>query len=256
MGEWLVSLRLYVVRVWFIAVLGLGLVANPVRLAQAFGWLSPAFVSPISPVAFRIGFLTVTLIALFVWFHRQRMGFEPSRPANPAMPFYEVARHIAQKSEWAARRAADDDERWIEGLDRELTDKLSTGQIEAWGTLVPAGSGRGQLGMSKIPSDFWLWGQFDSADMVLGQEPPTRAYRFDRHGGGLYRDVRFDRWQVNRAWPLRGWWSALTHRSPAERTGAAKLWRGFDTRIRTGQLVLSPGEGFRLRVPTRNAGEP
>lgn len=236
-------MRLFLTKAWYLVGLFLALALNPEKLLRNAGLLKPTQTLAFNVAQFRIFIAVLLVVALYVWFHRQRLSFERGRAPRPSMPFHEVMRRIAWRSAWAAACHSDDDGHWIERADHELTRALATGEVAAWGYLVRGN--QTDLAPSLIPKDFWLLGQFHGSDMVLGEVPPTGAYRFDRHGGGSYRDVRFDSREVAAAWPTRSWLSALRRRSPAERTGATKLWLAFDRLVREGKFVLKAGEGFR-----------
>ena len=94
MKDWLTSLRLFIVRAWIIGVLAVGVVVNPVRLLQFMGWLKPGYSLPLSPLQFQMLFAVLLLVALFIWFHRQRVAFELVRPADPKVMFTDMLRYL------------------------------------------------------------------------------------------------------------------------------------------------------------------
>jgi hypothetical protein len=222
-----VSLRLFVVRAWFIAVLAMGLAVNPVRLLQLMGWLKPGYVFPIPAWGFRAAFAGVLLVALFVWFHRQRIAFELVRPADPKVVLTDALRYVARRSRWAAKDSGDDN--WIRRLDDEVLGALSLGRVTAFGRKYSPNADR-EFAISPIPAEFWRTASLFSFD-IMNERTTQQTVHSTGTGGPAYTEIYFDRAQLRQAWPPRSALAALRRKSPAERRGNVADWRERDRKL-------------------------
>ena len=242
MKDWLTSLRLFIVRAWIIGVLAVGVVVNPVRLLQFMGWLKPGYSLPLSPLQFQMLFAVLLLVALFIWFHRQRVAFELVRPADPKVMFTDMLRYLARSSRWASKDSRDDD--WVKRLDREVVDKLAIGSVTAYGRKYSP-NGEREFALSAIPVEFWrtasLWG-FE----IMNERSTQQTVHSVKAGGPAYTEIFFDRAQLRQVWPPRSWLAAIARRSPAERRGNVRDWRERDKKLDAQERAIRDGLWQRL----------
>jgi hypothetical protein len=251
MNHWATSLRLFVVRAWFIGVLAVGLVVNPVRLAQYFGWLPTSYALAIPPLAYRTFFASLLLLALFVWFHRQRIAFEVARAGHPTVMFTDMLRYIATSSRWAAKDTGDDD--WVRRLERAVLDDMALGRLTAFGRKYSPNTDR-EFTLSLIPAEFWRTASLYAFD-VMNERSTQQTVHSTKPNGPAYTEIYFDREQVRRVWPPRSWVAAVLRQSPAERRGNVGDWRERDSKLTAQELEIRDGLARRLHERDARAAD-
>ena len=227
MTIWFISLRLFIVRSWFIVALAAGLVVNPVRILQLLGWLPHSYTLLLSPLQFQMLFGFFLLIALFIWFHRQRVAFDVVRPTHPTVMFTDMLRYVATKSRWASRDTGDDD--WVNRLQEEVISALSLSRITAFGRMSSPYSER-EIAPSPIPAEFWRKAWFSVFD-IMNERSTQHTVHSTIQNGPAYTEVIFDHNQLRQAWTPRSGLARLTRSSPAEKRGNVKDWRQRDARL-------------------------
>lgn len=133
----------------------------------------------------------------------------------PDLPLHMVFRYLAQESKWASDLSPQHDDQWIIRTDRELVSALHLGRVIAFGEYWPHGENP-QRHYSRIPPDFFMHAQWDSSKVVT-DNVPCHFWRDNRHGGGLYNYVKFNRSQIEKVWPRRSLIDKIRKNSPVDR---------------------------------------
>jgi hypothetical protein len=226
MREWLISIRLFIVRAWGIAALGVAFVINPVRFLQFIGWVPTTYAFPIKPQQFQMLLGVVVLAAMLIWFHRQRMAFVERQAPHPTVPLYEALRYISRDSVWASRQEPDrrEDEKWAIRHREEVLRQLTLGRLRTWGRQI---AGERRHGLSEIGTAFW--GRADHFEPFSIMMDNSTEHTVHTVTGSAFSNIRFLRTELEYVWPRRPFWDALLRRSPVERTGLDKEWKRQDS---------------------------
>ena len=180
----------------------------------------------ITPDERRLIFLALAFLWMFVWYVRVRSKYDNAKLPAPDMPLHEAARYLARDSGWAARYPCKLDDDWITRVNQELMSKLNMKHVYAFG-IYKADGKASESGAKEIPFEFFPHAKWYSCHLCT-DDPPSHMWRDSEHGGGVFRRVKLNKGQVEKAWPRRSAWQRFRRKSPVERINYDEIFRNQD----------------------------
>ena len=204
----------------------------------------------ITPDQRRALFLALAFAWMFVWYYRNRVRYEASKPSEPTIPLYLACRWIARDSVWAARLNPANDDHWAAMVDEAIMAKVMQGRIELFGKRRRNGAAVAEP-MQHVAPAFKSEAQWDCSNLVT-DNPPTHMWQA---GGDVYLDVHLDFERVKAVWPRKRVLDRLLKRSPIERIGGWDYGGKFEKQdANYKKMTIRPLSGYEALFGADHGG--
>lgn len=201
---------------------------DPVEHLKAMGLISEQWYWVIGTELRRAMFLVLAFLWMLVWYHRQRIAFEVTRPLEPDLPLHEACRWIARDSVWAEKFDPQYDMHWVELVAKELLGKVSQGRVEIFGEPWRHwGNPEAIQPVPEVAKRSLRW----EPEKLATACPPTHIWSAEP-SSAIFHKVMLNRSQVRTTWPRKNLWARLWGVSPIERLGGRDYGGKFSAQDR------------------------
>lgn len=202
-------------------------VSDPLIWAKALGVVSQETDWLLGPEVMRAIFAGFAFLWMFVWFHQKRTKYEASLPGRRIW-LHQALWYLAVDSKWAETFKMSPED-WEKRVVQELHERLSYGDIDAWG-IHRFVSGASDNNRSPIVPEFWKVAEAHDWKIFDEHNPYTWVYARIERRSRSYTKIKVDEAKLRALYPPRGWLSKLLRRTPTDALPAHR-----DIRVRQDQ---------------------